>query len=165
MTDIVYDDFTPIDRALCRQCNAECCDSTTPFLLSDIKLIKQKHRKLLKGVKIIPSVGDTFILKKRDNDKCVFLNQENRCMIYNIRPEICSDFGDKPYCLCAYNGLKTIPTDKKELDALAAKAQKTNTERLAERIGVKVKVNMINPSAENVLSATFLRDTLDFRKK
>ena len=160
---IDYPDFTPINPSLCRQCGSECCDITTPFTASDIKIIKTKYRKALRGVKMVHSVGDAYMLEKRGNSQCVFLGDDKRCSIYEVRPEICRDFGDKPYCLCAYNGLSSIPTDKQKLKHLASEAQRKNTERLAAAMGVRVRADMVDPSVSNVLSLAFLQKTLDFR--
>jgi len=160
---IEYPDFTPIDRALCGQCGAECCDRSTPFTADDIKAIKSKHRKTLRGVKVIPAGKETFTLEKQGNKQCIFLGEDKRCTVYDVRPEICRDFGDKPYCLCAYNGLNAMPTDPQELRYLAAEAQRKNTERLAAAMGLKIRADMIDPSIENVLSPAFLNKTLDFR--
>lgn len=162
---IDYTDFTPINRELCRSCGSECCDKTTPFTPADIKAIKKSHRKLLRGVKMIPAFSDAVILEKQNNQKCVFLDKNKLCSIYDIRPQICRDFGDKPYCLCAYNGLDEIPTDPKQIAFLASEAQRKNTERLAAGLGVRVKADMIDPSMENVLSDKQRRKTLDFRKE
>lgn len=165
LREIDYPDFTPIDRALCRQCKAECCDSTTPFTKKDIAEIKKKHRKLLRGVEAVPSVGDAFVLRRHNNDKCVFLGDDDLCRIYDVRPQICRDFGDKPWCLCAYNGLSEIPTDPKVLAHLASEAQRINAERLAAGMGIKTKANMIDPGVGNVLSDAYKESILDFRKQ
>lgn len=163
--EIDYPDFTPIDRTLCNQCNAECCDSSTPFTSDDLADIKAKHRKLLRGVRMESTGERTFTLHKRSNDKCVFLDEKNRCRIYDVRPQICRDFGDKPWCLCAYNGLSEFPTDPKELARLASEAQRLNTERLAAGMGLKVRVNMMDAGVGNVLSDTYKEGILDFRKE
>lgn len=166
LTHIIdYPDFVPIDRALCGQCGSECCDSSTPFTKEDLASIKKKYRKLLRGVEIVPDGGSAFVLRKRSSKQCVFLDQNKKCKIYDIRPQICRDFGDKPWCLCAYNGLSTIPTDPKELAYLASEAQRINTERLAAGMGIRLQANMISPEMENVLSIGEKSKTLDFRKE
>lgn len=162
---IDYPDFTPIDKSLCGQCGSECCDSSTPFTKEDIASIKKDYRKLLRGVEFIPDGNGVFTLRKRSNEQCVFLDQNKRCRIYDIRPQICRDFGDKPYCLCAYNGLSEIPSDPKTLAHLASEAQRINTERLAAGMGIRLQANMIDPGIENVLSNNQRRNTLDFRKE
>jgi hypothetical protein len=48
---------------------------------------KKKHRKLLRGVELISDSYGTFILRKHSNKQCVFLDQNKRCKIYDIRPQ------------------------------------------------------------------------------
>lgn len=163
--EIDYPDFMPIDKSFCGQCGSECCDSSTPFTKEDLANIKKTNRKLLRGVELIPSGNSAFTLRKRSNEQCVFLDENKRCKIYDIRPQICRDFGDKPYCLCAYNGLSEIPTDPKTLARLASEAQRINTERLAAGMGIRLRANMIDPGVENVLSDNQRSKTLYFRKE
>lgn len=153
---IDLDDFTPINKELCSQCGAECCDVSTPFSLEDIKQIKKKHKKLLRGVKLVKSKADAYTLHKRGNTQCVFLSEDKRCKVYEDRPQICRDFGEKAYARCAYCGLDEIPTDPEELRELARIAQLRSFETMAEMAGhSNVKVNQIDSRARNVLSDDF----------
>ena len=150
------DDFTPIDKALCSQCGAECCDVSTPFSLQDIKRIKKKHKKLLRGVKMVKSKADAYTLIKRGNKQCVFLDENKRCKVYDDRPQICRDFGEKPYARCAYCGLSEIPTDADELRELARVSQLKSFETMAKMAGhSNLRVNQIDTRMRNVLSDDF----------
>jgi Fe-S-cluster containining protein len=153
---VEVDDFIPINKELCSQCGAECCDVSTPFNMEDIKRIKKKYKKLLRGVKLVPTQADAYSLQKRGNKQCVFLDKNKRCKIYEDRPQICRDFGDKPWARCAYCGLSAIPTDPGELRELARVAQLKSFETMARMAGHKnFNINQIDSRARNVLSDDF----------
>ena len=84
------------------------------------------------------------------------LDEHKRCRIYDIRPQICRDFGDKPFSLCAYNGLESIPDDYEERKRLAMEAQVKSTACMIEMSGYgKVRVNAVDAGVRNVLSPNF----------
>lgn len=81
--------FANID---CLKC-ANCCKTTGPlFIESDINRIA-KHLKLKPGKFI-----DTYLKKDEDNDyvlqtvPCPFLDSDNYCSIYEVRPKACREY-------------------------------------------------------------------------
>ncbi|MDZ4149049.1 MAG: zinc/iron-chelating domain-containing protein [Flavobacteriales bacterium CG_4_9_14_3_um_filter_40_17] len=76
----------------CMQC-ANCCKTTGPlFLRPDIDRIS-------KYLKMKPTDFETqFLHQDEDNDvvlqqlPCVFLNADNTCNIYDVRPRACKEF-------------------------------------------------------------------------
>jgi len=76
----------------CMQC-ANCCKTTGPlFLRPDIDRIS-------KYLKMKPTDFETqFLHQDEDNDvvlqqlPCVFLNADNSCNIYDVRPRACKEF-------------------------------------------------------------------------
>ncbi|WP_413789390.1 YkgJ family cysteine cluster protein [Leptobacterium meishanense] len=76
----------------CLSC-ANCCKTTGPlFTKADIERIS-KHLKL-KPQKFI----DQYLKIDEDNDyvlqnvPCAFLDHENYCMVYNVRPKACREY-------------------------------------------------------------------------
>ena len=76
----------------CLQC-ANCCKTTGPlFTLADIERISKHFR--LRPQQFI----DRYLRIDEDNDyvlqsvPCTFLDAENYCMIYDVRPKACREF-------------------------------------------------------------------------
>ena len=79
-------------RTDCLKC-ANCCKTTGPlFTLADIERIAKHFR--LKPQQFI----DQYLRIDEDNDyvlqsiPCTFLDHENACMIYEVRPKACREF-------------------------------------------------------------------------
>ena len=79
-------------RTDCLSC-ANCCKTTGPlFTTADVERIA-KHLRL-KPQKFI----DTYLRVDEENDyvlqsvPCTFLDTENYCMIYDVRPKACREF-------------------------------------------------------------------------
>tara|TARA_Y100000385_G_scaffold248361_1_gene269047 strand:- start:613 stop:1095 length:483 start_codon:yes stop_codon:yes gene_type:complete len=76
----------------CLRC-ANCCKTTSPiFRDTDIKRIssflKIKEHELINEKLVIDHEND-YILKK---SPCSFLNHDNTCSIYNVRPLACKEY-------------------------------------------------------------------------
>ena len=76
----------------CLKC-ANCCKTTSPiFRDTDIKRIssflKIKEQELINEKLIIDHEND-YVLK---NSPCSFLNHDNTCSIYNVRPLACKEY-------------------------------------------------------------------------
>jgi len=76
----------------CLKC-ANCCKTTSPiFRDTDIKRIssflKIKEQELINDKLIIDYEND-YVLKK---SPCSFLNHDNTCSIYNVRPLACKEY-------------------------------------------------------------------------
>ena len=76
----------------CLQC-ANCCKTTGPlFTLADIERIS-KHLRL-KPQQFI----EKYLRIDEDHDyvlqnvPCTFLDKDNQCLIYNVRPKACAEF-------------------------------------------------------------------------
>jgi Fe-S-cluster containining protein len=89
MQEIHEREFTRTDCLTC----ANCCKTTGPlFTLADIERIA-KHLRL-KPQQFI----DKYLRIDEDNDyvlqsvPCTFLDNENYCMIYDVRPKACREF-------------------------------------------------------------------------
>lgn len=80
------------ERINCLDC-ANCCKNHSPtFKTPDIKRIS-KHLRLKESVLI-----DQYLTLDEDNDyvlkqsPCVFLNTDNSCQIYDVRPSDCARY-------------------------------------------------------------------------
>lgn len=76
-------------------CKADCC-GCVPLLKKDWEDLKNK-RNLLKTFELFEfeAKGMMFVLPATQDCKCVFLDFENKCMIYNEkgRPNLCDMYG------------------------------------------------------------------------
>lgn len=80
------------ERTDCLNC-ANCCKTTGPlFTNKDVERIS-KHFKM-KPQQFI----DTYLRVDEDNDyvlqqvPCTFLDSDNKCLIYDVRPKACAEF-------------------------------------------------------------------------
>lgn len=80
------------EKTDCLKC-ANCCKTTGPlFTLADIERIS-KHLRMK-----TQSFIDMYLKIDEDNDyvlqhlPCSFLDQENHCLIYQVRPKACREF-------------------------------------------------------------------------
>ncbi len=76
----------------CLEC-ANCCKTTSPiFRDTDIKRIssflKMKEHELINDLLFLDNEND-YVLK---NSPCSFLNDDNTCSIYNVRPLACKEY-------------------------------------------------------------------------
>ena len=76
----------------CLKC-ANCCKTTSPiFRNTDIKRIssflKIKEQELINDKLVIDHEND-YVLR---NSPCSFLNHDNTCSIYNVRPLACKEY-------------------------------------------------------------------------
>ena len=76
----------------CLTC-ANCCKTTGPlFTLADIeriaKYLKQKPQQFISQYLVIDEDKD-YVLQ---SVPCTFLDNENACMIYDVRPKACREF-------------------------------------------------------------------------
>ncbi len=76
----------------CLKC-ANCCKTTSPiFKMKDIERISKFLR--IKPVKFI----ETYLHLDSDGDyvlnssPCAFLNEDNTCMVYEVRPKACAEY-------------------------------------------------------------------------
>lgn len=78
-----------IDHTIAGECSscARCCQAILPISNKEIQRIKSYI-----GVKKIKPINRHTYLDTEFINVCPFLNYENRCMIYPVRPEICSRF-------------------------------------------------------------------------
>lgn len=77
---------------LCSSC-AECCIGTDIRLTSeDIERWKKENR-----LDILLSIGSLMgesrqLIKKKNSNDCIFLQEDNSCKIHDTKPEICKRF-------------------------------------------------------------------------
>lgn len=105
--------FDKTDNGTCTQCGA-CCSNILPMTDEEIKRI----RKYIERYRIKEQKHATNVMKNPTLDlTCPFLNddkQEEKCMIYEVRPRVCREF------ICC-------PSKRKPLDIdYARKAQLRN---------------------------------------
>ncbi|WP_340066060.1 YkgJ family cysteine cluster protein [Ascidiimonas aurantiaca] len=89
MQELHEEEFSQTD---CLQC-ANCCKTTGPlFTEADIQ-------RIAKFLKLKPQVfEDRYLKVDEDRDKvlkqlpCTFLDSDNYCMIYEVRPKACREF-------------------------------------------------------------------------
>ena len=121
LTEEHYKDFIPVKPSVCRECT-DCCSDLVPFEMTKIKMLKKKHRKLFRGIKLVPK-KDMWYIKRTSagKGKCIFL-KNSECLIYEDRPPICKYFGSSPIMRCGLEGLDVCPPQF-EKDRLARIAQ------------------------------------------
>ncbi len=104
--------------SLCESCTALCCslplevDKEDLFRLGLISenelegsLKKVAKRLQTQGlIKNFRAATALFTIAQKMNGKCLFLDKENRCTVYEKRPRVCREFpkiGPRPgYCPC-----------------------------------------------------------------
>ncbi len=89
MQELHENEFKKTDCLTC----ANCCKTTGPlFTLADIeriaKHLKQKPQQFISQYLKIDEEND-YVLQ---NVPCTFLNSENACLIYDVRPKACREF-------------------------------------------------------------------------
>lgn len=89
MKEIHDEEFTQTDCLTC----ANCCKTTSPiFTEKDISRIS-KHLKMKEGRFIeqylLRDDDDFMVLKSAP---CTFLDHDNTCFIYDVRPKACSEY-------------------------------------------------------------------------
>ena len=89
MVELHEEEFSRTD---CLDC-ANCCKTTSPlFTNKDIERISKKFKQ--KPQQFI----DQYLRIDEDNDyvlqsvPCTFLDAENHCLIYDVRPKACAEF-------------------------------------------------------------------------
>ena len=107
-------------------CKADCC-GIVPMLQSSWWVVKDKVNKERKyQLQKFSQKGQTFVIPITEDFKCVFLNSENKCNIYNSprRPNLCMLFGkvnNEPLLACPH-------INKDKMDLIVNKADKTMQE-------------------------------------
>ena len=89
MQDLHHEVFAETD---CLDC-ANCCKTTSPiFTDKDIKRIakrlKLSARKIIDTYLVIDDEGDHVL----PESPCPFLFEDNKCMIYDVRPKACAEY-------------------------------------------------------------------------
>ena len=89
MKDLHDEEFAKTDCLTC----ANCCKTTSPiFTEKDIsrisKHLKMKERKFIE-LYLLRDDDDFMVLKEAP---CAFLDSDNTCFIYDVRPKACSEY-------------------------------------------------------------------------
>ena len=140
-------------QSLCKTCDGDCC-GVVPFSKKEIKEIKKKYRKKLRGLKWEEDEkGMLYSKKAMETGKCPFCNpKENICEIYDLRPQICREYGyGLISCPYLFAGLDAVPSDPEERNRLTKISQKADFERLARKNGFG-GVNLIPEEVRNVIN-------------
>ena len=86
-------------ECLYNECNARCCSEGIELTLEDVERISEKHSDFFR-------VEDGRILLKGNNGKCIFLQNDLKCGIEEIKPVACRllpfvihevRYGDEPF--------------------------------------------------------------------
>ncbi len=82
------------------QCKAYCCG---PVPINKDIYFKNKH-KCFREVKNELWISSDMILPDTQQQYCTFLGPDDRCLIYNDRPDLCKKFGksDSPLLQCPF---------------------------------------------------------------
>ena len=81
----------------CKENCGECC-GIVPI---PTKIWNKNEDKIYRFVEHIHG-SEVFILPVTEDLKCCFLNMENKCTIYNDRPEVCRRYGQCDEIPCPY---------------------------------------------------------------
>lgn len=84
-----------------KKCKAICCSDSTPIPLDTFHKYKDKIVNYPLRTTVIPP---DHISGETDTGRCMFLNDDHTCNIYEDRPEICKKFGDEshPMLTCGF---------------------------------------------------------------
>lgn len=82
------------------KCKAECCSDLTPI---PHKTFGDNKSKIINEPKEIIDDSSHYVIET-ESHKCVFLNKDYTCNIYENRPPICQKFGDEshPFLICSW---------------------------------------------------------------
>lgn len=85
------------------KCKAECCSDFVPI---PKEIYARNQNKIINKSLIALSDENNHIIASTENGKCIFLNKDFTCNIYDDRPPICAKFGDEthPMLCCSYQG-------------------------------------------------------------
>lgn len=112
------------------RCKAECC-SFAPIPLDTVLKNTDKFQQQPLSM---PEVGDGWVIPVTGNGKCVFLQPDSKCAIYDQRPDICQKFGDESHqhLTCAHQRKDGSARDRAERRRLD-KTQRENTAKLLNK--------------------------------
>lgn len=107
-------------------CKAECC-GPIPF---DRWIYKNRKRKLSPGIKP-KRFGNNYILVT-ENQVCGFLDKNFSCRIYDVRPEICRNFGESDLSLmkCKHLGQVDEKVRQEQISAMERNFGRKNVSHL-----------------------------------
>jgi len=125
---------------VCKQNCGECC-GIVPIPTNVWNKSKDKINKAIKQV----HVSESFVFPITEDLKCCFLGEDEKCLIYDERPEVCRKYGQCDELPCPYikkNGhLWTEGKAKqirKRIDREVDKAIKISNEN-ADKFGLEVE--------------------------
>lgn len=83
------------------KCKAWCCSDKNP--IPGFIMARNRNRIVRPYNRIVDVLGDCYSYIT-DDGKCVFLNNDLTCNIYDDRPELCQKYGDEthPMMTCIY---------------------------------------------------------------
>ncbi len=85
------------DESKCNECGGKCCIGDGYVFLEISECSKIAHYLHMSlddfGMKYLRKIGDRYALVENLNsDKCIFLDSDNKCSIYECRPKNCRTF-------------------------------------------------------------------------
>jgi Fe-S-cluster containining protein len=79
------------------QCGACCCKGPRRVMTTQREAV---HSRSLNHRVIIGTNGRGEWCMALTQEHCVFLNEVNKCSIYDVRPQACRNFPTRPYVDC-----------------------------------------------------------------
>jgi len=94
----IIDNVDELAEPGCEGCDAPCCSSFAPILSDkearsgkfELCYISIPERGIGETKSIVPSSALVTTIKKQENGKCVYQDENNRCTIHANRPVTCA---------------------------------------------------------------------------
>lgn len=85
------------------KCNAECCNCFAPIECEIYEKHKDKAQRKILEIKKMSAPFEIYLVITEDG-RCVFLDENLNCSIYEDRPQICKLFGSEShsYLVCRW---------------------------------------------------------------
>jgi Fe-S-cluster containining protein len=100
----------------CNSCGT-CCTYEILITLADIdrasKGLKIKPEKFMRIYlkRELSITYDLYLLAKKEENKCPFIDEDNLCMIHKFKPDVCRNF----QCLKSYGNIKIDISENNKL--------------------------------------------------
>ncbi|WP_129599175.1 YkgJ family cysteine cluster protein [Anaerophilus nitritogenes] len=85
--------YRTIPRGNCLGCTKCCMESVSTHFVEFLNIIHYLINRPQLYKMILPKIVKYYFLEMVDKNKCPFLDEEGKCMIYDVRPLVCRVFG------------------------------------------------------------------------
>jgi len=149
MLDKILEDMRNVEvenpQLPCNNCGGDCCGANVLFTENELRILKKNYKSKFKKLKLVESnIPGSYMIKRKgtkainDADKCIFL-ENDKCSVYEHRPRICKDFGNKMYIKCPFDGMASRPHDEEIEYRLAVKTRKLDIEFMTSYTNERTK--------------------------